>query len=98
MNGIMMVGLVILTRSFQRPAGMLRRVAKARSATLRNKNPANNRQGKGSRERAPRWRMRATCCGRRAACPATRAVAANRDDVSAERPIGRNDGWTKARH
>jgi hypothetical protein len=39
MTGIMMVGLVILTRSFYRPAGMLRRVAKLRSETLRNKNP-----------------------------------------------------------
>jgi hypothetical protein len=39
MTGIVMVGLAILTRSFYRPAGMLRRVAKPRSETLRNKNP-----------------------------------------------------------
>jgi hypothetical protein len=49
MTGMMTVGPVILTRSFQRPAGMLRRVAKARSETLRNKNLAKDRQGKGAR-------------------------------------------------
>jgi hypothetical protein len=88
MTGILMVGLVILTRSFQRSIGMLRRVAKVRAETLRNKNPANDRQGKGSRECAPRWRVRGYLLRQASGVSSwARAVAANRDDVSAERPM-----------
>src|SRR5713226_2335982 len=71
---------------------MLRRVAKVSSETLRNKNPANDRQGKARREGGAHSRVPLAHAGyllRQTSGVSTwaGAAAANRNDVSAERPI-----------